>query len=77
MRKLNIYNLKNISKKLNYNEVNSKAAEMSFYLLLSIFPFLIFTISMAVYLPQLQLNKSIDIIQSITRECFSYSITYN
>ena len=68
MRKLNIYNLKNISKKLNYNEVNSKAAEMSFYLLLSIFPFLIFTISMAVYLPQLQLNKSIDIIQSIIPE---------
>ena len=68
MRKLNIYNLKNISKKLNYNEVNSKATEMSFYILLSIFPFLIFTISMAVYLPQLQLNKSIDIIQSIIPE---------
>ena len=68
MRKLNIYNLKNISSKLNYNEVNSKAAEMSFYLLLSIFPFLIFTISIAVYLPQLQLSNFIDIIQSIIPE---------
>ena len=28
----------------NYREINSKAAEISFYLLLSLFPFLIFTI---------------------------------
>ena len=27
----------------NYREINSKAAEISFYLLLSLFPFLIFT----------------------------------
>lgn len=40
----------------NYREINSKAAEMSFYLLLSFFPFLIFTISLVVYTPIIKLN---------------------
>ena len=41
----------------NYREINSKAAEMSFYLLLSFFPFLIFTISLVVYTPIIKLSK--------------------
>ena len=43
----------------NYTEINSKAAEMSFYLLLSLFPFLMFTISTIAYMPVIQINKYI------------------
>ena len=41
---------------------------MSFYLLLSIFPFLIFTISIIVYIPTFHLNKSILIIKNVIPE---------
>ena len=34
MKKLNVDYIRDISRKFNYNEINSKAAEMSFYLLL-------------------------------------------
>jgi len=65
MKKLNIEYIMNIFRKFNYSEINSKAAEMSFYLLLSIFPFLIFTISIIVYTPIFHLNKSILIIKNV------------
>ncbi len=68
MKNLNIDSLKSNLKKFNYSDINSKAAEMSFYLLLSIFPFLIFTISIIVYIPTFHLNKSISIIQSVIPE---------
>lgn len=55
----------NIMKNSNYNEINSKAAEMSFYLLLSFFPFLIFTISSIVYIPIIHLNKYITLLENI------------
>lgn len=68
MKKLNVEYIKDISRKFNYNEINSKAAEMSFYLLLSMFPFLIFTISIIVYIPTFHLNKSILTIRNIIPE---------
>lgn len=46
----------------NYREINSKAAEISFYLLLSIFPFLIFSISAVVYTPVIKLSKYIFVL---------------
>lgn len=49
----------------NYREINSKAAEMSFYLLLSFFPFLIFTISLVVYAPIIKLSKYIFLLKKI------------
>ncbi len=68
MKKLNVDYIRDISRKFNYNEINSKAAEMSFYLLLSMFPFLIFTISIIVYIPTFHLNKSILTIRNILPE---------
>lgn len=49
----------------NYREINSKAAEISFYLLLSIFPFFIFTISLVVYTPIINLSKYIFVLKKI------------
>lgn len=49
----------------NYREINSKAAEISFYLLLSLFPFLIFTISLVVYTPLIKLSKYIFVLDKI------------
>ena len=49
----------------NYREINSKAAEVSFYLLLSFFPFLIFTISLVVYTPIIKLSKYIFLFKKI------------
>lgn len=49
----------------NYREINSKAAEMSFYLLLSFFPFLIFTISLVVYTPIIKISKYIFLLKKI------------
>lgn len=49
----------------NYREINSKAAEMSFYFLLSFFPFLIFTISLVVYTPIIKLSKYIFLLRKI------------
>ena len=49
----------------NYREINSKAAEISFYLLLSIFPFLIFTISLVVYTPIINISKYIFLLKKI------------
>lgn len=64
--------MQNYSKKIkflmeysNYREINSKAAEMSFYLLLSFFPFLIFTISLVVYTPIIKLSKYIFLLKKI------------
>lgn len=68
MKKLNTKHISDIIKKYNYLEINSKAAEISFYLLLFIFPFLIFTISIIVYIPIFTLNKSILIIKNIIPE---------
>ena len=49
----------------NYREINSKAAEISFYLLLSLFPFLIFTISLVVYTPLIKLSKYILVLDKM------------
>ena len=68
MKKLNVEYIRYFFRKFNYSEINSKAAEMSFYLLLSIFPFLIFTISIIVYIPTFHLNKSILIINNVIPE---------
>lgn len=52
----------------NYTEINSKAAEMSFYLLLSLFPFLMFTISTIAYMPVIQINKYILLFEHMMPE---------
>lgn len=64
--------IENYSKKIkflmeysNYREINSKAAEISFYLLLSFFPFLIFTISLVVYTPIIKLSKYVFLLEKI------------
>ena len=49
----------------NYREINSKAAEISFYLILSLFPFLIFTISLVVYTPLIKLSKYIFVLDKM------------
>lgn len=49
----------------NYRKINSKAAEISFYLLLSLFPFLIFTISLVVYTPLIKLSKYIFVLDKM------------
>ena len=74
MKKLNEEYIRSVSRKFNYSEINSKAAEMSFYLLLSMFPFLIFTISIIVYIPTFHLNKSILIIKNVIPESAFYII---
>lgn len=70
-KKINI-RLKDYNKKFkflmeysNYREINSKAAEISFYLLLSFFPFLIFTLSLVVYTPIIKLSKYIYLLKKI------------
>ena len=70
MKKLNAEYIRSVSRKFNYSEINSKAAELSFYLLLSMFPFLIFTISIIVYIPTFHLNKSILIKNVIPESAF-------
>ncbi|MGL5640668.1 MAG: YhjD/YihY/BrkB family envelope integrity protein, partial [Paraclostridium sp.] len=62
----NINNIKSnvqnnvIYKKVNINDVNSRAAAMSYYLLLSIFPFLIFMINLLSYIPIIHINKFLN-----------------
>lgn len=68
MVKVDKQNIKNIIQESNYSEINSKAAEMSFYLMLSLFPFLMFTISSIVYIPILHLNKYIGLVENIMPE---------
>lgn len=65
MLKVEKRNIANVLQTSNYTEINSKAAEMSFYLLLSFFPFLIFTISSIVYIPIIHLNKYIRLLENI------------
>jgi membrane protein len=63
-----IKKLINIIGEFNFGEINSKSAEMSFYLLLSLFPFLMFTISTVAYIPIIHLNKYIDLLKNIMPE---------
>ncbi|AUN16022.1 hypothetical protein RSJ16_10120 [Paraclostridium sordellii] len=46
-----------IYKRINLNDINSRAAAMSYYLLLSIFPFLIFMINLLGFIPIIHINK--------------------
>lgn len=68
MVKVDKQSVKNIIQESNYSEINSKAAEMSFYVMLSLFPFLMFTISSIVYIPILHLNKYIGLVKNIMPE---------
>lgn len=65
MVKIEIINFKRAIKNSNYTEINSRAAEMSFYLLLSFFPFLMFSISVIAYMPTLQINKYIILLETM------------
>lgn len=46
-----------IYKQINLNDINSRAAAISYYLLLSIFPFLIFMINLLSFIPIIHINK--------------------
>ena len=65
MIKLDKKDIIKIIKYSNFSEISSKAAEMSFYLLLSFFPFLIFTISSIVYIPVIHLKKYITLLENL------------
>lgn len=68
MLNIDKYKIKKISRKFSIGEINSKAAEMSFFLLLSLFPFVMFTISSIVYIPILHLNKYISFFGNLMPE---------
>lgn len=53
---------------IELGNINSRAAEVSFYLLLSLFPFLLFTISTVVFIPIIYLNKYILILKTLIPE---------
>ena len=74
--RINIFNLNKIIKEFNIGEINSKAAEMSFFLLLSLFPFIMFTISSIVYIPILQLNKGISFFENLMPESAFMIVLY-
>ncbi|MEG0856658.1 MAG: YihY/virulence factor BrkB family protein [Terrisporobacter sp.] len=59
----------------NYREINSKAAEVSFYLLLSFFPFLIFTISLVVYTPIIKISRYIFVLEKIMPQSAFYIVS--
>lgn len=55
----------NFIQSTNYITIGSNAAEMAFYIILSFFPFLIFTISIIGYIPIIHLNKFVISLQNI------------
>ena len=50
---------------IEIGNINSRAAEVAFYLLLSLFPFLLFTISAVVFIPVIYLNRYINLLESL------------
>lgn len=80
MYKITRENIIDLIKKSRYSEINSKSAEIAFYLLLSLFPFLLFTINVLAYIPIIQINRYIDILKNIMPEGAFYitsSIIYS
>ena len=59
------YNFERKYGQIEIGNINSRAAEVGFYLLLSLFPFLLFTISAVVFIPIIYLNKYINILESL------------
>lgn len=59
------YNFEKEYGQIEFGNINSRAAEVSFYLLLSLFPFLLFTISAVVFIPIIYLNRYILILQNL------------
>lgn len=57
--------LENKYGKIQIGNISARSAEVSFYMLLSIFPFLLFTISSVVFIPMVYLNKYINILSNI------------
>ena len=59
------YNISQIIDTSIYTLISTRASEMSFYLLLAFFPFLIFTINIVGYIPIIHINKSIVFLENI------------
>ncbi len=59
------YNFERKYGTIEIGNINSRAAEVAFYLLLSLFPFLLFTISAVVFIPVIYLNRYINILGSL------------
>lgn len=57
--------IKNMYIRFIFDNIPSKAAEISFYLLLSFFPFLIFIITLISYIPLIHLNLYIDWLSKV------------
>lgn len=51
--------------KVDLSNITSRAAEVAFFMLLSLFPFLLFTISAIVFIPDIYLNKYINILSIV------------
>lgn len=61
-----IYNkLRELVNRSNYSELSSRTAELSFFILLSIFPFLLCFISGVAYIPEFHMNKYSGLFASI------------
>lgn len=61
-----IYNkLRELVNRSNYSELSSRTAELSFFILLSIFPFLLCFISGLAYIPEFHMNKYSGLFASI------------
>lgn len=57
--------LNHLFAKLNYSRLSSKSAEVAFFLTMSIFPFLMFTVSIVAYVPILQITKYIAMLEKV------------
>jgi len=65
MKIVDKYNISQIIDTSIYTLISTRASEMSFYLLLAFFPFLIFTINIVGYIPIIHINKSIVFLENI------------
>lgn len=63
-------------KQLQYDLITTRTAEISFYLLLSFFPFLIFIITVICYIPILHLNPYIDLFSRLMPSNASSIVNY-
>ncbi|WP_300277398.1 YihY/virulence factor BrkB family protein [Peptacetobacter sp.] len=57
--------LNHLFAKLNYSRLSSKSAEVAFFLTMSIFPFLMFTVSIVAYVPILQITKYMAMLEKV------------
>lgn len=62
---INREKLNHLFARLNYSRLSSKSAEVAFFLTMSIFPFLMFTVSIVAYVPILQITKYVAMLEKV------------